>query len=110
MEMLKQASIIGNLCENVCIVSTQNASELCHYQKVLHFTIYMQCQHSGLMQEVVWLLCSEAESKSVEDRMVDGHVPYPTFMKETGACIPLSTLTLRNHLLKLNCFPKLVVY
>ena len=54
---------------------------------ILHVIIYILCQGSVSMEEVVCPLCSEAESKGVEVEEVGGRVVHLTFIQETGVCI-----------------------
>lgn len=55
---------------------------------IMHLMIYIQCQHSVQMQEVMWAKCSKAEmNEGVEIRMVDGPVASTTFTKESRVCV-----------------------
>lgn len=49
----------------------------------VYITIHVQYQHLLPMQEVVFSLCREAEMKSVEVRVVEGHAAHVTFMWES---------------------------
>lgn len=57
--------------------------ELHPYWVILDPTIYVQCQRSVSMKEVV---SSDVESNGVGVGVVDGHVACATFVQETGIC------------------------